>query len=105
MLRHRIFVGVLALNFVFILAGMAQLETFPAYAKNFAGVSELGIGIAFFANTLVIVLAQLPIAHALSGRRRMPTLALLGIVWAGSWRTRAAGRDVVRGLEPPSPCS
>lgn len=84
-LRHRIFVGVLALNFVFIFAGMAQLETFPAYAKNFAGVSELGIGIAFFANTLVIVLAQLPIAHALSGRRRMPTLAVLGVVWAGSW--------------------
>jgi MFS family permease len=84
-LRHRIFVGVLALNFVFILAGMAQLETFPAYAKNFAGVSELGIGIAFFANTLVIVLAQLPIAHALSGRRRMPTLAVLGVVWAASW--------------------
>ena len=84
-LRHRIFVGVLALNFVFIFAGMAQLETFPAYAKNFAGVSELGIGLAFFANTVVIVLAQLPIAHALSGRRRMPTLALLGVVWAGSW--------------------
>jgi MFS family permease len=84
-LRHRIFVAVLALNFVFIFAGMAQLETFPAYAKNFAGVSELGIGIAFFANTVVIVLAQLPIAYALSGRRRMPTLAVLGIVWAGSW--------------------
>ena len=84
-LRHRVFVAVLTLNFVFILAGMAQLETFPAYAKNFAGVSELGIGLAFFFNTLVIVLAQLPIAHALSGRRRMPTLAVLGVVWAASW--------------------
>jgi MFS family permease len=84
-LRNRVFVAVLGLNFVFVLAGMSQLETFPAYAKNFAGVDELGIGVAFFANTVVIVLAQLPIAAALGGTRRMATLALLGVVWAVSW--------------------
>jgi MFS family permease len=84
-LRNRVFVAVLGVNFVFVIAGMAQLETFPAYAKNFAGISETGIGLAFFFNTLVIVLAQLPIAAALRGHRRMPTLAVLGIVWAASW--------------------
>ena len=84
-LRHRVFVGVLALNVVFIAAGMAQLETLPVYAKNEASVSELGIGLVFFVNTLVIVLAQLPLAKLLEGRRRMKTLALLGLVWALAW--------------------
>ncbi|HSL63645.1 MAG TPA: MFS transporter [Gaiellaceae bacterium] len=84
-LRNRVFMAVLGVNFVFVTAGMAGLETFPAYAKNFAGVSEKGIGVAFFLNTVVIVLAQLPVARALEGRRRMATLAALGVVWAVSW--------------------
>jgi MFS family permease len=61
---------------------MAQLETLPVYAKNEAGVTERGIGVLFFLNTLVIVLAQLPIARLLEGHRRMRTLAFLGVVWA-----------------------
>jgi MFS family permease len=83
-LRNRVFIAVLALNVVFIAAAMAQFETFPVYAKNEAGLSEKGIGVIWFANTVVIVLAQLPIARALEGRRRMPTLALLGVVWASA---------------------
>jgi MFS family permease len=83
--RNRVFVGVLLLNFVFITAGMAQLETLPVYAKNEAGVSETAIGTIFFVNTVVIVLAQLPIARALAGTRRMRTLAALGVVWAAAW--------------------
>jgi MFS family permease len=82
-LRNRVFLGVVGLNFVFIAAGMAQLETLPVYAKNEAGVTERGIGILFFLNTLVIVLAQLPTARLLEGHRRMRTLAALGVVWAG----------------------
>jgi MFS family permease len=61
---------------------MAQLETLPVYAKNEAGVTERGIGVLFFLNTLVIVLAQLPMARLLEGHRRMRTLAVLGVVWA-----------------------
>jgi MFS family permease len=80
--RNRVFMAVVALNFVFIGAGMAQLETLPVYAKNEAGVTERGIGVLFFLNTLVIVLAQLPMARLLEGHRRMRTLALLGVVWA-----------------------
>jgi MFS family permease len=80
--RNRVFIAVVGLNFVFIAAGMAQLETLPVYAKNEAGVAERGIGILFFLNTLVIVLAQLPVARILEGHRRMRTLAALGVVWA-----------------------
>ena len=83
-LRNRVFVGVLALNFVFVTAGMAQFEVFPVYGKNEAGISERAIGLVWFVNTVVIVLAQLPIARALEGRRRMPVLALLGVVWAAA---------------------
>ena len=81
-LRNRVFVAVLVLNFVFVTAAMAQFEVFPVYGKNEAGVSEREIGLVWFVNTVVIVLAQLPIARALEGRRRMPTLGLLGVVWA-----------------------
>jgi MFS family permease len=80
--RNRVFMAVVALNFVFIGAGMAQLETLPVYAKNEAGVTEKGIGLLFFLNTLVIVLSQLPMARLLEGHRRMRTLAVLGVVWA-----------------------
>jgi MFS family permease len=83
-LRNRVFIGVVGLNFVFIAAGMAQLETLPVYAKNEAGISEQGIGVLFFLNTVVIVLAQLPTARLLEGHRRMRTLAALGVVWASA---------------------
>ncbi|HEX2496259.1 MAG TPA: MFS transporter [Gaiellaceae bacterium] len=83
-LRNRVFMSVIALNLVFIGAGMAQLETLPVYAKNEAGLTERGIGVLFFLNTLIIVLAQLPVTRLLEGHRRMRTLGLLGVVWASA---------------------
>lgn len=84
-LRHRPFVAVIGLNALFILAGFSGFDVLPVYAKNEAGLTETQIGLLFFVNTLVIVLAQAPIARFARGRRRMPTLTLLGIVWAGGW--------------------
>jgi predicted MFS family arabinose efflux permease len=84
-LRDRPFMGVFALNTVFIFAGFSGFELLPVYAKNEAGVSEQAIGLVFFVNTVVIVLAQLPIAKLTEGHRRMRTMALLGVVWAASW--------------------
>jgi MFS family permease len=84
-LRDRVLVSLLVLNVVFTTAGYAQLETLPAFAKNHAGVSERGIGLIFLVNTIVIVLAQLPVGKALEGRRRMPALALMTVLWASSW--------------------
>jgi MFS family permease len=55
------------------------------YAKNEAGLSETSIGVLFLVNTAVIIFAQLPIAGFSRGRRRMPTLALFGLLWAGAW--------------------
>jgi MFS family permease len=84
-LRHGAFMGVIGLNALFIFAGFAGFEVLPAYAKNEADVGESAIGVVFLVNTIVIVLAQLPVAKLAEGHRRMRTLALLGVVWAASW--------------------
>jgi MFS family permease len=84
-LRHRAFLGVLAVNTLFIVAGFSGFELLPVFAKNEAGVGEQAIGIVFLVNTIVIVVAQLPITKLSEGHRRMRTLALLGVLWAASW--------------------
>ena len=83
--QDRVFLGVVGLNLLYVAAGYAQLEVFPVFAKNEAGISERQIGLIFFANTLAIVVAQLPFVKVLEGRRRMPALALMTFVWAGAW--------------------
>ena len=83
--RHGIFMALMVLNALYIGAGIAQLEILPAFAKNEAGVSERGIGWLFFINTIVIVLLQLPITRLAEGRRRVPVLALVGVVSAAAW--------------------
>lgn len=83
--RHRAFVGVVGLNTLFIFAGMSGFELLPVFAKNEIGVSESAIGVIFFVNTVVIVVAQLPIAKLSEGHRRMRMLALLGVLWAACW--------------------
>ena len=84
-LRHKVFMALMVVNALYIGAGMAQLEILPAFAKNEAGVSERGIGWLFFINTVVIVLLQLPITRLAEGRRRIPILALIGVVSAAAW--------------------
>ena len=84
-MRDRPFMGVVGLNTLFIFAGMAGFELLPVYAKNEADVTEAMIGLIFFVNTVVIVLAQLPVTKLSEGHRRMRTLAILGVLWAGCW--------------------
>jgi MFS family permease len=83
--RHGAFVAVVGLNTLFIFAGMSGFELLPVFAKNEVGVSETAIGVIFFVNTVVIVLAQLPIAKLSEGHRRMRVLAVLGALWAACW--------------------
>jgi predicted MFS family arabinose efflux permease len=84
-LRDRLLLGIVGLNVLFVSAGYAQFELLPVFAKNEAGVDERAIGVIFLVNTLVIVLAQLPVARLLEGRRRMPALALMTSLWAAAW--------------------
>ncbi len=105
--RDRPFMGVVALNTLFIFAGMAGFELLPVFAKNEAAVTETMIGVVFFVNTVVIVLAQLPVTKLSEGHRRMRTLAVLGVLWAscwmlvplaGSWVTGVAAAVLLAGI-------
>ena len=83
--RDRIFLAVVGLNVVYVTAGYAPVELLPVFAKNEAAVSERGIGLIFFVNTLVVALAQLPVAKLLEGRSRMRALAAMTGLWALAW--------------------
>ncbi len=84
-LADRPFVWLLALTALLVAAAYAQISTtLPPFVKDKASVSEAGIGIIFFVNTLVLVIAQLPIAKALEGCRRLRALALTGAIFSGT---------------------
>jgi predicted MFS family arabinose efflux permease len=84
-LRHAVFLRLVGLNVIFVTAGYAQIELLPVFAHGEAGVSESAIGVIFLVNTLTIVLAQLPVARLLEGRRRMAALAVMTGLWAVAW--------------------
>jgi predicted MFS family arabinose efflux permease len=84
-LRHGVFMGLMVVNALYIGAGIAQLEILPAFAKNEAGISEAAIGWLFFIDTIVVVLLQLPATRLVEGRRRVPIIALMGVVSAAAW--------------------
>jgi MFS family permease len=90
-LRHRVFLAAIGLNVLFVAVGYEVFALLPAFAKNEAGVGERWIGCIWLANTLLIVLAQLPISHALEGVRRMRALALMTVLWAISALVVLAG--------------
>lgn len=85
-LRDRPFLGVLALNFLFVAAAVALLVgLFPVYAKQEAGVGEKAIGLLFLFNSMLIVGAQVTVATRQAGKRRMRALAQMGVLFAASW--------------------
>jgi MFS family permease len=90
-LRHKTFLGLWTLNFMFVAAGYSLFNLLPAFARDQAGLSERQIGAVFFVNTLAIVLAQLPISRWIEGRRRMRALALMPALWAVAWLLVDAG--------------
>ena len=89
--RDRAFMAFIVLNLVFITAAIAMLvQILPPFMKNEASVTERAIGLVFFANTIFIVLFQLPVAKWIEGRRRMAALAVMGVLYAASWVVVAA---------------
>ena len=90
-LRHKTFLGLWTLNFMFVAAGYSLFNLLPAFARDQAGLSERQIGAVFFVITLSIVVAQLPISRWIEGRRRMRALALMPALWAVAWLLVDAG--------------
>jgi predicted MFS family arabinose efflux permease len=85
-LRDRAFRGAAVVPFLLVAGGVALFASlFPVFAKNDRGVSERTIGVLFLLNSLLIIVAQLPIARAHEGHRRSTGLALTACLFAATW--------------------
>jgi MFS family permease len=83
---HRGFRRLLAFSIVMTISGYAQIEVgFTAFAIDVAHVKERVVALAFTANTLVIVLAQLVVVRLIQGRSRTRVLAAVGVIMGSSW--------------------
>ena len=82
-------VAVLAvLGFAASFVGYAQLNAgMPAYARAVSEVTTEGLGIAFAANTFVIVAVQLVVLQQIEGRRRTRVITVMGALWSLAWLT------------------
>jgi MFS family permease len=85
-LRRPAVASLMLLGFVSSFVGYSQLNAgMPAFARAVGEVSTQGLGLAFAANTLVIVLLQLVVLQRIEGRRRTRVIAVMGVLWALSW--------------------
>jgi MFS family permease len=76
----------LLLTLLLALTGYAALDSgLPAYANVVGGVSAKVVALSLSANTLTIVLAQLPVLRLLRGQRRTSAVAAVGLIWCVSW--------------------
>ncbi|HEY6962783.1 MAG TPA: MFS transporter [Gaiellaceae bacterium] len=81
-LRHRLFLAVVAANFVFVVVGYTLFGyAMPIFARHDAGVSTKAIGAVFGINTIFIIVVQLPLVRILRGVRRRAVLALMCAAW------------------------
>ena len=98
--RNRVFLAFILLNVVFIGAGIAVMsELLPPFAKNTAHVSEPAIGIIWFVFSAGVAIGQLPIVKLVEGRRRLRGLALMGVVWAGTFMAVFSGGAWLTGTQ------
>jgi len=74
------------LGFASSFVGYAQLNAgMPAYARAVSEVPTEGLGLAFAANTVVIVAIQLIVLQRIEGRRRTRVIAVMGALWSVAW--------------------
>ena len=80
------------LRVLLLLVAVAALVSYPqlnagmpAFARALGDISTQGLGYAFAANTLVIVVLQLFVLQRIEGRRRTRIAVVMAGVWALSW--------------------
>jgi MFS family permease len=80
------------LRALLLLAAVAALVSYPqlnagmpAYARAEGQISTEGLGYAFAANTLVIVLLQLFVLQRIEGRRRTRVTVVMALTWMVAW--------------------
>lgn len=98
--RHRVFIAYIVLNVILIGGGIALMsDLLPPFAKNTAQVSEPAIGVIWFVFSAGVALGQLPVMKLVEGKRRMRGLALMGVIWAGTFIAVTAGGAWLTGNE------
>ena len=90
--RDKAFVRVWITTAVIVTISFGQFQSsFPGYATRPGGIDARGLSVAFAANMLTVVVAQLFVLRWLNGRRRTTGAALAAAAWAVSWATVIAG--------------
>ncbi len=85
-LADKAFVRVWALTALLVTISFGQFQSSLAgYATRPGGIDTRGLALAFAANTLTVVGAQLFVLRGLAGRRRTTAAALAAAAWAASW--------------------
>ena len=85
-LQDRNLLRVVIIGMLFLLFGYASIEAgFAIFVTSTAALDEHWIGVAFFANTTTIVVAQLTILGWLRGRSRTRVLSVIAALWSVSW--------------------
>jgi MFS family permease len=99
-MRNKVFLQFIVLNVILIGAGVAVAsELLPPFAKNVAQVNERAIGIIWFVFAAVIAIGQLPTVKLVEGKRRLRGLALMGLIWAGSFVAIGVGGHLFSGTD------
>jgi MFS family permease len=93
-LRDRVFLRVWLLCALVVTISYGQLHAaFPAFATRPGGISVSALSIAFAANALIVVGAQLLVLRRLGGHRRTTAIVLACATFAVAWTiTLAAGQ-------------
>ena len=97
-LKDRAFVRVWALTALLVTISFGQSQaSFTGYATRPGGISVHGLSLAFTANTVTVVGAQLFVLRWLAGRRRTTGAAMAAAAWAVSWAVVLIGGHLGRG--------
>ena len=98
-LRDRAFMRLVAVNVAMVAFGVAPMFVLlPAFAKVQAHVGEAAIGLVFAANTLTVVVAQLPLTRLTASRNRMHVLRTGALIWVASWVVCFGAGALLRGI-------
>ena len=91
-LRDKAFVRVWVLLALIVTVSFGQFQSsFPGYATRPGGIGTHGLGLAFAANTITVVVMQLVVLRWLAGHRRTTGVALAATAWAASWAVVITG--------------
>jgi MFS family permease len=94
-LADRAMLQVVGASVLAVTFGYAQMEAgFAAYAVEQAQVPPNALGLAYGANTAVIVVGQLWAFRLIAGRRRTQSLMVACLIWSASWVIIAAAGEL-----------